>query len=178
MFNSKLRTAISVLLLGVMTSTVFAATATVITSWGNPCAPGSKLARPYSNTYINDDTGDVTHVEHIDCNGDCTTGVPSSVIIHKYSAYGSFLYTDNTPTVSFAGGGGIFVSLTTAAKIEVRDAYTGSLIISLPSSGPELSSYTVSSGTLTSYIGKLLVVDVIRTSDNSYRGTKSIVYTP
>lgn len=155
---------------------VFAATVVTIVTTGSPCPEGSKLAKPYSVTYINADVGEVTHVEHVDCDGNRTVGNPSSGKIMGYHAYSSFLYADNVPLLSAGLGSTIVVSLTVPAKIEVRDGYTGSLLAVYPSGGAEQSLYTVPSTVLAGYVGHLIVVDVIRSSDNSYRGTASVPY--
>lgn len=153
-----------------------AATAVQIYQTGADCPTGSKLSKPYSVTFINVDEGEVTHVEYVDCDGNRTVGCPSTGIMSGYHAYRSFLYTDNVPLVNSGPANSLVVSLTTPAKIEVRDGATGTLLASYPSSGPQSSVYTVSSSVLSGYSGKLIVVDVIRTSDNSYRGTASYPY--
>lgn len=150
-----------------------------VTVSGDPCPTGSNQERPWTTIFINGDTGDVTHVEHTDCDGKRTVGVPGQGLNYQYNAYSSFLYRDNNPTVSPASGGGLAISLGTAAKVEVRDGYTGSLLATFPTGGnSQTTSYSVSSSQLSGYSGHLIVVDVIRTSDNSYRGTKSVIYNP
>jgi hypothetical protein len=180
MFRKEWLRVISVIILFTMMTSqlLLAGTATAITIFGADCPQGSKLAKPYTNIFINDDTGDVTHVETVGCDGVRKTGIPTTGIIHSYQAYNSYLNSDNVPSASLASGGGLYVTLATAAKVEVRDATNGNLIASLPASGSEQTSYTVSSSTMSAYNGKLIVVDVIRTSDTTYRGTKTIVFNP
>jgi hypothetical protein len=94
----------------------------------------------------------------------------------SYQAYNSFMHADNIPSIGEGANGSLVVTLQTAAKIEVRAGSTGALIASYPSIGSELSEYTILASALSAYNNELIVVDVIRTSDTTYRGTKSIVY--
>jgi len=154
-----------------------AGTATIVIVFGADCPSGSHQSKPSSTLHINEN-GDVTHVENTDCSGKRTTGLPSG-LSRSVQWYNSFLNTDNVPSVSLSYSGGLNVTLETAAKIEVRDAYTGTLLATFPTSGnSEATNYSVPSSALSGYSGHLIVVDVIRTSDSSYRGTKSVVYNP
>ncbi len=147
---------------------------------GAPCPEGSKMSRPYSEIHINLDVGNISHVVHVDCDGNRTVGRPGhlqgNTPMTSYHAYNSFMHEDNVPSIGAGANGSLIVSLQTAAKIEVRAGSTGAILASYPSSGSELAEYTIPAAVLSGYNNELIVVDVIRTSDTTYRGTKSIVY--
>lgn len=147
---------------------------------GAPCPEGSKVSRPYSEVHTNLDVGNISHVVHVDCDGKRSVGRPGhlggNTPMTSYKAYNSFMHEDNIPSIGEGANGSLIVFLQTAAKIEVRAGSTGALIGSYPFSGSELSEYTIPAAVLLGYNNELIVVDVIRTSDTTYRGTKSIVY--
>jgi hypothetical protein len=147
---------------------------------GSPCPEWSKVSPPYSEIFFNLDVGNVSHVVHVDCDGRRTVGRPGhlqgNTPMRGYQAYNSVMHTDNIPSIGEGANGSLVVTLQTAAKIEVRAGSTGALIASYPTSGSELSEYTIPASVLSGYNNELVVVDVIRTSDTTYRGTKSIVY--
>lgn len=150
---------------------------TILLHYGPACPAGSNQARPISATYIDEDTGVVTHVEHTDCAGKRTVGVPSRGVMYHYQAYNTFLHRTNNPSLSPGANNAIGIHLDSAARVEVRDGYSGTLLASYPPSGfPELTQYTVPSSALSGYSGHLIVVDVIKTSNSSYRGTFSVEY--
>jgi hypothetical protein len=156
---------------------VTAATTITVVSQGKPCTGDGSVQLPYSVTYIDADLGDVTHIEHVACDGTRTIVRPNGVM-GSYNAYSTFMHSDNKPLLSSGPSGSLVVLLTTPAKIEVRSGKTGTLIATYPSSGSEEALYSIPSSVLSGYADELIVVDVIRTSDNSYRGTASIPYKP
>lgn len=180
--RSRLLRSVSILALGLMCVVqIGIADIAVFHHFGPDCPPGSMQARPTSTIYIDEDTGEITHVEYVGCDGKRTVGRPSnglisSGIMYHYQAYNSYLDTVNIPSLTLGSSNTITINLDTPAKVEVRDGYTGTLLASLPSSGPELTQYTVSSSALSGYSGHLIVVDAINTSNSSYTGTASIEY--
>lgn len=146
---------------------------------GHACTDGL-IRDPYSTVHINRRSGQVTFVEHIACDGTRTTSVSADEKTYSYKAYESFLDDDNKPlTMTVLREGGFEVQLKTAARIRVSDPQTGKVLASYPSGGAaESKVYDVPADILRGCVGRLVVVDVIRSSDMSFRGTKTIEYNP
>ncbi len=146
---------------------------------GDSCK-GGVVVQPYSVTYIDSEVGEITHTTHIACDGTRSTSVDKDGKMFSYKAYDSFLHRDNTPSVvGIAHGGGIYIRLEKPASVRITDAHTGLMLATYPSLNEmDVKEYTVPASLLTAYVGHLIVVDVIRLYDKSYRGTKSIEYNP
>lgn len=148
--------------------------------WGDPCPEGSKLERPYSVLFVDADTGEITHLEYVNCAGERSWGWPQSDgVVQKYQAYESYLNRAHDPAVSLGYDSSLFVIIDTASKIEVRNGYDGTLLKSLPAAGTGYTTtYVINKADLKTVVNKPVVVDVIRPSDNSYQGTATHIYKP
>lgn len=103
----------------------------------------------------------------------------STVKMFSYQAYESYLHRDNDPRVSIAQGGGLRVFLQRAMSIRITDGSTGTVLASYPPPNEvDVKEYKIPPELLAASVGHLIVVDVIRRSDKSYRGTESIPYMP
>ena len=166
----------SAMLLMFGASTIAHATEARVVHTGEKCEVDTIVKEPYSVVFLDGDSGRTLYWEHIGCDGVRTVGGPDGGDVTTYKAYESTLHSDNVPLLSHGMDNTIVISLNTPARVEVRDGVTGSLITSITSIEEEHPQLVVSASDLAPYIGSLIVVDVIRASDNSYRGTASIPY--
>jgi hypothetical protein len=173
--TSKSLVGVVLLMIGT-TSLVAQSNGMMVRTPGEQCAEGSYVEVPYSIVYIETDNGNVRSVEHLSCDGVRTVFHDESGSSGSYQAYSSTLYMDNVPKLGYGQVNTITVHLEIAATIEVRDGISGMLIASLPRSGDEVTEYTIPAADLESFAARLIVVDVIRSTDRSFRGTASILH--